>query len=428
MYLHNLGLESEVYLNITSLAGGFTEALITIHLCPNNLSRIRFPAPFYSSESYGITPRLILEYEEPFESSINVYDGSGATPFLRLGLWNDIYDAGGYLSEIYVRFNLPKVDKIRSIVLQLSYWEGYPIEADYYYEINASLVSNNWIEADTVWTERPEYLDTSTLVYLHNPGLKSEIYLDLTSLVEGITEKLITVRLCPNNLSRIRFPAPFESSESYGITPRLILDYSTRSKSIIPEGYNSILIALLVFFGILSAVALTGIVYKIRKQKVREVPAIIKLESSMPIIKHESPVGNLKQEEFVPIIKQESPAPIKTIEKDIKIRKSETHSISISEITSGFILSIIGGLGSIALGFWLPEIFPNIALALGESFIVIQGITIIGGIITLIGAAIVSFNTKAGKLIILISGIVAGGNIITIFGAIIIFKKIKQVY
>lgn len=103
-------------------------------------------------------------------------------------------------------------------------------------------------------------------------------------------------------------------------------------------------------------------------------------------------------------------------------------SISISEITSGFIISIIGGLGSIALGFWLPQIFPNIASALGESFIIIQGITIIGGIITLIGAAIVSFAANVGKVIILISGIVAGGNVITIIGAIIIFKKIKQVY
>ena len=39
--------------------------MITIHLCPSNLSRIRFPAPFYSSESYGITPKLILEYSYP---------------------------------------------------------------------------------------------------------------------------------------------------------------------------------------------------------------------------------------------------------------------------------------------------------------------------------------------------------------------------
>jgi len=113
-------------------------------------------------------------------------------------------------------------------------------------------------------------------------------------------------------------------------------------------------------------------------------------------------------------------------DKSSEMRKSETYSISISEITSGFILSIIGGLSSIAIGFWLTEIFPNLSSALGESFIIIQGFTIIGGIITLIGAAVVPFHYKVGKLTILISGIVAGVNILTIFGAIIISKKAKQ--
>jgi len=101
-------------------------------------------------------------------------------------------------------------------------------------------------------------------------------------------------------------------------------------------------------------------------------------------------------------------------------------SISISEITSGFIASIIGGLLSIGISFLLPEIFPNLASGLREFFIIIQGFTIIGGIITLIGTALVTFYPRIGKNIILISGIVAGGNIITIIGAISISKKIKQ--
>jgi hypothetical protein len=294
VYLHNPTLEDEVYLNITSLAEGITDTLITIHLCPNNLSRIRFPAPFESSESYGITPRLILEYKKDPELTINVYDNDGPTPFLRLGLYNSTYEMGGYLSEIYVRFNLPNIENIRSMMLQLTYWEGYPIETDISYEINASLVKSNWIEETTVWTERPEYLGPSALVYLHNPNLMNEIYLYLTNLAEGMTEHLITIRLCPSNLSRIRFPAPFESSESYGVTPRLILDYSTISESIIPDKLNQGMLGLLVLLGIHCFIALTGIIYrplklKYRKNRVDAIPERVlpttKQENQTPITK-----------------------------------------------------------------------------------------------------------------------------------------------
>lgn len=86
-------------------------------------------------------------------------------------------------------------------------------------------MSNDWVETTTIWTESPEYLGTSTLTYLNNPGLESEIYIDLMSLVEGLTDTTITIRLCPNNLSRTRFPAPFKSTESHGITPKLILEF-----------------------------------------------------------------------------------------------------------------------------------------------------------------------------------------------------------
>ncbi|MHA2336936.1 MAG: hypothetical protein ACXACX_06525 [Candidatus Hodarchaeales archaeon] len=105
---------------------------------------------------------------------------------------------------------------------------------------------------------------------------------------------------------------------------------------------------------------------------------------------------------------------------------NDEKSISISTFISGFIVSIIGGLLSILLGFVLPEVYPNLSSGLSEFFIIIQGMTIGGGIITLIGTVVVAFYNKAGYLIILISGIVAGGNIITIIGAITINKKIKQ--
>jgi len=156
-------------------------------------------------------------------TDIDVYAG-GATPFLRLGLWDDTYDLGGYLSEIYIRFSLPKIESITSMILKLSYWDGYPSQQDIYYDINASLVSNDWVESNGVWTERPAYLGTSTIVYLHNPTFESDIYFNLTSLSGGISDTMITIHLCPNNLTRIRYPDPFLTSEN-SATPRLILEY-----------------------------------------------------------------------------------------------------------------------------------------------------------------------------------------------------------
>lgn len=97
---------------------------------------------------------------------------------------------------------------------------------------------------------------------------------------------------------------------------------------------------------------------------------------------------------------------------------------------TGIILSIIGGLLSIGLGFVLAVfprfMFPNLESGLGESYKIIPGFTIIGGIITLIGTAIVPFKIKLAKYIILISGIVAGGNVLTIIGAIMLTKKKNQ--
>ena len=107
------------------------------------------------------------------------------------------------------------------------------------------------------------------------------------------------------------------------------------------------------------------------------------------------------------------------------VKLNDKESISISTFISGFIVSIIGGLSSILIGFVLPEVYPILSSGLSKFFIIIQGLTIIGGILTLIGTFVVAFYNKAGYLIILISGIVAGGNIITIIGAILIIKKVK---
>ena len=90
---------------------------------------------------------------------------------------------------------------------------------------------------------------------------------------------------------------------------------------------------------------------------------------------------------------------------------------------TGLILSILGGLLSITLGFSLRAFYPDLASRVPDLFIIIQGFAIIGGIITLIGTAIVSFNVKVGKYLILISGIVAGVNLLTIFGARQLTKK-----
>ncbi|MFW9866511.1 MAG: hypothetical protein ACFFEN_10490 [Candidatus Thorarchaeota archaeon] len=97
---------------------------------------------------------------------------------------------------------------------------------------------------------------------------------------------------------------------------------------------------------------------------------------------------------------------------------------SISTFISGFIISIIGGLGSILLGFVLPVVYPDLTSELKEFFIILQLFAIIGGILTLIGCVVVVFFNKAGYFIILISGIVAGVNFLTIAGAVSIMKKI----
>ena len=205
-------------------------------------------------------------------SNISVYDGTGGTPFLRIGVYAFTYDMGGYSSEIYVRFNLSKIERLSSMILQFTYWEGYPVETDMNYYVNASLVNNDWIEEDTVWTEKPEHLGISTLVSLQNPDFETEIYLDLTHLIEGITDPLVSIHLIPDDLFRIRFPSPFYSKESYGVTPKLILEYSTTFPPNMVNIENIILISLLVVFGIMALFAL----YQICKTRIWKIPEVRK--------------------------------------------------------------------------------------------------------------------------------------------------------
>lgn len=255
-------------ISLIIFALSFTGIIVSsVFLYQNSLKSKNF-----NPEIVELTANADIFTQHTKTSNISVYDGTGGTPFLRIGVYAFTYDTGGYSSEIYVRFYLPEIERLSSMILEFTYWEGYPTQTDMYYDINASIVSNDWVEEDTVWTERPEYLGTSTLVSLDNPNLESEIYLDLTNLIEGINNPIVSIRLSPTDLFRIRFPAPFYSSESYGITPRLILEYSTTLPPIIVNIENIILISLLVFFGILALATL----YQICETIIRKIPRIRK--------------------------------------------------------------------------------------------------------------------------------------------------------
>jgi len=97
-----------------------------------------------------------------------------------------------------------------------------------------------------------------------------------------------------------------------------------------------------------------------------------------------------------------------------------------SKILGGIIYSIIGGLSSILLGFYIPDVFSGITSVMGEFVIILQTITISGGIITLFGVMVAIFTPKTGGIIIIIGGLVAGLNFISIIGATSIFKKANK--
>lgn len=96
-----------------------------------------------------------------------------------------------------------------------------------------------------------------------------------------------------------------------------------------------------------------------------------------------------------------------------------------SKIIGGLILSIIGGLISFSLGIWIVEIIPELSL-LGGFMVILQGILLTGGIITFVGAAVVFFKIKIGKIIIWIGGILGGINYLIIMGASIIIPDMSK--
>lgn len=90
-------------------------------------------------------------------------------------------------------------------------------------------------------------------------------------------------------------------------------------------------------------------------------------------------------------------------------------------------LGIIGGVLSIILGIGFPWIiafgypeFHTLDLSLVNLIILILGV--VGGIIAIIGAAIVPYDHMKGRTIIIIGGLIGLINIITILGG----KAIKE--
>ncbi|MFX0081119.1 MAG: hypothetical protein ACFE94_05140 [Candidatus Hodarchaeota archaeon] len=90
--------------------------------------------------------------------------------------------------------------------------------------------------------------------------------------------------------------------------------------------------------------------------------------------------------------------------------------------TGGFALGILGGTISILIGSLILVLYPEF-LILGMLFVTIfQFITILGGVITVIGTIIflrfeTSKTAKIAWITVLIGGILGGGNLLSIFVA-----------
>ncbi|MFX1346758.1 MAG: hypothetical protein ACFFAI_16800 [Promethearchaeota archaeon] len=119
--------------------------------------------------------------------------------------------------------------------------------------------------------------------------------------------------------------------------------------------------------------------------------------------------------------------------KDPEYRCENFKPINIKLISKGggFALGILGGTISIILGLLLLVLFPEFEI-FGRLFITIfQLITILGGIVTIIGTFIfllieTSNTAKLSWIIVLIGAILGGGNIISIFAAVQIKKNVPS--
>ena len=104
----------------------------------------------------------------------------------------------------------------------------------------------------------------------------------------------------------------------------------------------------------------------------------------------------------------------------------EKDSIDTFEFIGGFIVSLIGGLSSIALGFGIPFLYPEMVYYMEDFIMILQSIMIYGGIVSIFGSLLVFYKPKLGGTIVMVGGFIAGINIITILGAKSIFKKLKS--
>jgi len=109
-----------------------------------------------------------------------------------------------------------------------------------------------------------------------------------------------------------------------------------------------------------------------------------------------------------------------------KTYETQKRIINTSEFLGGFIISLIGGFSSIALGFGLPFVYPELLYYMEDTMLIIQTIMIIGDVVSIIGAILIFAKPKLGGVIVLVSGFIAGINIITVIGASRIFKKIRS--
>jgi len=109
-----------------------------------------------------------------------------------------------------------------------------------------------------------------------------------------------------------------------------------------------------------------------------------------------------------------------------KRMKPKKVSIDASEFLGGFIISLIGGLSSIALGLGIPFVYPELVYYMEDVMLILQAIMIIGGVVNIIGAILIFANPKLGGVIVLVGSFIAGINIIAIIGATRIFKKLRN--
>ena len=107
-----------------------------------------------------------------------------------------------YKYQPYLRFNLPnETSEIVSITLKL--WQDWASSDNVEYNnynINVSLVGNNWDEYDINWTHRrPEYLGASINITIDGANIRDEYkYLNLTYFKDYIENNTLSISIIPS--------------------------------------------------------------------------------------------------------------------------------------------------------------------------------------------------------------------------------------